>query len=64
VPAALIARLNRELVKGLNRAEVRERFINTGAEVSAGAPEAFSAKIKSDIAKFGALVREARIRPN
>ena len=64
VPAALVARLNRELVKGLNRPEVKERFLNIGAEVSAGTPEAFSAKIRSDIAKFGVLVKEARIKTN
>ena len=64
VPAALVAGLNRELVKGLNRPEVKERFLNIGAEVSAGTPEAFSAKIRSDIAKFGVLVKEARIKTN
>ena len=63
-PAAIISRLNRELVRGLNRPEVKERFLNTGAEVAGGTPEAFAGKIKSDIVKFTALVKSSRIRQN
>lgn len=63
-PAAIVSRLNRELVRGLNRPEVKERFLNIGAEVAGGTPEDFSAKIKSDIAKFTTLVKEARIKQN
>ena len=61
-PAAIISRLNREMVRGLNRPDVKERFMNTGAEVAGGTPEAFSEKIKSDIAKFTRLVKAARVQ--
>ncbi len=64
VPTAIIHRLNRDLLRGLSRPEVKERFLNTGAEVAAGTPEAFSDKIKSDIVKFTALVKASRIRHN
>ena len=63
-PAAIVNRLNRDLVRGLNRPEVKERFLNTGAEVAGGTPEEFSAKIKSDVAKFSRLVKDARIKQN
>ena len=63
-PAVIINRLNRDMVRGLNRPEVKERFLNIGAEIGGGTPEAFSDKIKSDIAKFTRLVKEARIKPN
>lgn len=61
-PAAIINRLNRDLIRGINRPEVKERFINTGAEIAGGTPEEFSGKIKSDIAKFTRLVQEGRIK--
>jgi tripartite-type tricarboxylate transporter receptor subunit TctC len=61
-PAAIINRLNRDVVRGLNRADVKERFLNTGAEVAGGSPEAFAEKIRPDIAKFTRLLKEARIK--
>jgi tripartite-type tricarboxylate transporter receptor subunit TctC len=63
-PMAIISRLNRDMVRGLNRPEVKERFLNIGAEVAGGTPEEFSGKIKSDIAKFTRLVKESRIKQN
>ncbi len=63
-PAAIVNRLNRDLVRGLNRPDVKERFLNTGAEIAGGTSEAFSEKIRSDIAKFTKLVKEARIKQN
>lgn len=63
-PRAMIRRLNREMIRGLNRPEVKERFMNIGVEVAGGAPVAFAEKIKSDIAKFTRLVKEALIKPN
>jgi tripartite-type tricarboxylate transporter receptor subunit TctC len=63
-PAAIVNRLNRDLVRGLNRPEVKERFLNIGAEVAGGTAEEFSSKIKSDIAKFTRLVKESRIKQN
>ena len=59
---AIVARLNRDVVRGLNRPEVKERFLHTGVEVAGGTPEEFSSKIKSDIAKFTQLVKESRIK--
>jgi tripartite-type tricarboxylate transporter receptor subunit TctC len=61
-PAAIINRLNRDVVRGLNRADVKERFLNTGAEVAGGSPEAFAEKIRSDVVKFTRLLKEARIK--
>jgi len=63
-PTAIVNRLNRDLARGLNRPDVKERFLNTGAEVAGGTPDAFSEKIRSDIAKFTKLVKEARIKQN
>jgi tripartite-type tricarboxylate transporter receptor subunit TctC len=61
-PAGIINRLNQEIVRVLNRSEVKERFFNSGAEVVGNSPEQFAAAIKSDIAKMGKVIREANIR--
>jgi tripartite-type tricarboxylate transporter receptor subunit TctC len=63
-PAAIINRLNRDLVRGLNRPEVKDRFLNIGAEAAGGTAQEFSVRIKSDIAKFTRLVKESRIKQN
>jgi tripartite-type tricarboxylate transporter receptor subunit TctC len=63
-PAAIINRLNRDMGRGLNRPEVKERFLNIGAEVAGGTPEEFSSKIKFDIAKFTRLLKESHIKQN
>lgn len=61
-PAALVKRLNAEIVKVLYRKDVKERFLNTGYEVSNYTPEQFTAWIKSDMARMGKVIKEAGIR--
>lgn len=61
-PAAIITRLNREIVRLLNTPEAKERFFTVQAEVVASTPEQFSARIKSDIAKWGKVISDAGIK--
>ena len=61
-PVAIIDRLNQEIVRVLNRAEVKERFFNAGVETVGSTPEEFAAAIKSNVAKWGKLIKEAGIR--
>ena len=61
-PAAIIARLNQELVKALNRAETRQRLSDLGIEVVANTPEEFAASMKNDIARTAKLIKDAGIR--
>ena len=63
-PAAIINRLNQEIVRFLNRADVRERFLGFGEEVVASSPEQFAATIKSDVAKWSKLIKDAGIKVN
>ena len=63
-PPGIINRVNRELLRGLGKPEIKERFLHSGAEVAGGTPEAFAEKIKSDIVKFTALVKTSLIRQN
>ena len=63
-PAAIIKRLNQEIVRFLNRADVKERFLAFGEEVVASSPEQLAATIKSDVAKWGKLIKDAGIKVN
>ena len=61
-PAAIVQRLNQEIVRVLNRAEVRERFFNAGADTVGTSSEGFAAIIKSEIVKMSKVIRDAGIR--
>jgi tripartite-type tricarboxylate transporter receptor subunit TctC len=61
-PAAVIARLNREVAAFLSRHEVKEKFLATGLEVVASRPEQLAATLSSDTIKWGKVIKDARIR--
>jgi tripartite-type tricarboxylate transporter receptor subunit TctC len=61
-PAALINRLNQEIVHVLNRADVKARHFTAGVETVASSPEELSATIKSDRARWGKVIKDANIR--
>ena len=61
-PAALIGRLSTEINEVLGRPTVRERLFNAGTEVIGGPPQALAATMRSDMAKWGKLIRSAGIR--
>ena len=61
-PAAIIAKLNRELVRILNTPEVRERLAGDGSEPVGSTPEEFATHIKSEITKWHKVISEADIK--
>lgn len=61
-PAAIINRLNQETVRFLMLPDVKEKFLAAGLEPAGGTPEQLLATIKSDMAKWGKLIRDAGIR--
>jgi tripartite-type tricarboxylate transporter receptor subunit TctC len=61
-PPAIVARLNREVASFLSRAEVKEKFLATGAEVVGSKPEQLAATVKSDTVKWAKVIRDAGIR--
>ena len=63
-PAAIINRLNQEIVRYITQPAVKERFLNAGAEVVASSPDQFAAFIKADVAKMGKVIKEAGIKMN
>lgn len=62
-PVAITKRLRDEVVRASGSAEVRERLRNIGMEPGGIAPEALTAMMKAEIARYGAVVKAAGIKP-
>ena len=60
-PRAVIDKLRTATVALLNTPEVRQRYAGQGLEVTPSAPQALVDKLRSDIDKWGKVVREAKI---
>jgi tripartite-type tricarboxylate transporter receptor subunit TctC len=56
-PTPIIKRLNDEIVRVLNRADVKETFFNAGAETVASTPEQLTATMKSEIVKWSKVIK-------
>ena len=61
-PAAIITRVNQEVVKVLNRTDVKEKFFGMGTESVGSTPEAFAAAIREDMTSMGKVIKDAGIR--
>ena len=61
-PKALVDKLHGEIVKALHSREIEGRLIAEGSEIGGIPPEAFSRYIKSEIAKWTKVVKEANIK--
>ena len=62
-PPAIVQRLNQALVQAFNTPDVRDLATATGTEVVAGKPDEFAAFIRTEIAKWGKIIKEAGIKP-
>jgi tripartite-type tricarboxylate transporter receptor subunit TctC len=60
-PVAIIDLLNREMVRTLTRAEVKERLFNLGTEVVASSPAELAAYMRADMARMGKVIKDAGI---
>jgi tripartite-type tricarboxylate transporter receptor subunit TctC len=58
-PKDIVAKLNADIVKALDSAEVREIITRQGGEVMGSTPEQMAAQIRSDREKWGKVVRES-----
>ena len=61
-PPAIVKQLNQVMNEILKDPKVKERFAGLGLEVSGGPPERLEQYIRSESAKWGALVRARQIR--
>ena len=63
-PGAIIARLNQEIVRFLNRPEVKQQFLKNGAEIVASSPEQFGAAMKADITRWEKVIKDLGLKVN
>ena len=61
-PVAIVNRLNQEIVRILKRPDIAEKFTTNGVEVLGSTPAEFSAKIKSEIAKWAKVLKDAGVK--
>ena len=61
-PAAVIGRLNQEMVRVIKSADNRPAFLKAGVEAVGSSPEELAAAVKADIGRMGKLIREAGIK--
>jgi len=63
-PADIVGKLNAELVRTLGTPAVRERFATYGVMPAASTPEQFAGFIRTEIVKWGKVVKAAKIQAN
>jgi tripartite-type tricarboxylate transporter receptor subunit TctC len=61
-PAAIVARLQREVARTVHTAEVRERFAGMGLDPVGGSSEDLGRQVERDIAKWTAVAKAANIK--
>jgi len=62
-PKEIVARMHREIEKIVQMPEVQERLSASGAEPVASTPEQFGAYLSAEVAKWGRVVKQAKIPP-
>jgi len=60
-PKAIITKLNAEINAALKLPDVRAKLEAAGIEIQGGTPQEYAALIKSDLAKWGKVVKDAGI---
>jgi tripartite-type tricarboxylate transporter receptor subunit TctC len=61
-PAAIVNRLNEELVRVLHGPELKEKLLGSGVGVVGSTPDELAAAIKAEMASLGKVIKDAGIR--
>jgi tripartite-type tricarboxylate transporter receptor subunit TctC len=62
-PKAIITKLNTEINAALNLPDVRTKLEAAGIDIQGGTPQEYAALIKSDLAKWNKVIKQAGIVP-
>lgn len=63
-PAPIVQKLNTEIVKAMNLPEARQKIEDYGYEIVGSTPEQLDAHLKSEIVRWGKVVRDTGAKPN
>jgi tripartite-type tricarboxylate transporter receptor subunit TctC len=61
-PRDIVGRLNTEIVKVLNSADVKDRFAKQGVEVRTSTPEQFGEFVRAEVGRWAKVIRDAGIK--
>jgi tripartite-type tricarboxylate transporter receptor subunit TctC len=61
-PTTIITKLNQEIVRVLNRPDVKEKFLGIGAESVGSSPAEFTAKMKFEMTRLGKVIKDSGIK--
>lgn len=61
-PMPIVNRLSQEIQRCMQRPDIKEKFLNVGVESVGTTPERFAAILKTEMAKWGKLIKDAGIR--
>lgn len=62
-PPEIVSKLQAEISKVLNSAEVKQLFLSQGADPGGGAPEEFAAFVRREITKWAGVLKKAGVKP-
>jgi tripartite-type tricarboxylate transporter receptor subunit TctC len=62
-PAAVVAKVNAEMRRALAAPDAADKLVAAGLVPTGGTPEAMSATVRQDVARFAALVKTIGIKP-
>ncbi len=62
IPADLVSRIQRDVVRVLNQPDTRERLVGMGVDISGNTPEAFAAFLRSEIPRYAKVIKDANIK--
>ena len=63
MPAAVVSRLNRDIVRVLQAADVKERLSDQGLEGMGSTPAQYTAHLRDELGRYGRIVKAAAITP-
>ncbi len=61
-PDVIVSQLHQEIVQFLNKADVKDKFLSVGVEVAGSTQEQFAATLKTEVSKWGKIIKDAGIR--
>ena len=64
LPREIVARLNAETVKVVQRSDFQELLAVQGMEATSGTPDEFAARIKAEVEKTAKVVRDSGMTAN